>query len=65
MWGLHIMDLDTREDSHNSWIVGFGIVALLTTLMALALLPLSVRRRRAVTRSKAPTTRAESSNPQG
>lgn len=65
MWGLHVMDLETREDSHNPWVVGFGIVALLTTLMALALLPLSVRRRRRSARSKAPSTPAESPNPQG
>ena len=26
MWGLHIMDLQTREDAHNPWLIGFGIV---------------------------------------
>ena len=41
MWGLHIMDLDQRENTHNPWIVAFGIIALLTTLMALVLLPLT------------------------
>lgn len=46
MWGLHIMDLDTREDTHNPWIVGFGIAALVTTFLALLLLPLTIRRRR-------------------
>lgn len=46
MWGLHIMDLDTREDTHNPWIVGFGAAAFLTSLLALALLPLTLRRRR-------------------
>jgi hypothetical protein len=46
MWGLHIMDLQTREDSHNPWVIGFGVVALLTTLMALVLLPMSIQRRR-------------------
>ncbi len=46
MWGLHIMDLEGREDTHNPWIVGFGLVALVTTLLALLLLPLSIRRRR-------------------
>ena len=46
MWGLHIMDLATRENTHNRWIVGFGLVALVTTVLAIALLPLTVRRRR-------------------
>ncbi len=41
MWGLHIMDLKTREDPHNAWVLGFGLVALLTTAMALLLLPLA------------------------
>ena len=46
MWGLHIMDLDTREDTHNPWVIGFGIVALVTTVLALIMLPLTIRRRR-------------------
>lgn len=46
MWGLHIMDLQTREDAHNPWLIGFGITAALTTIMALILLPLSSRRRK-------------------
>ena len=45
MWGLHIMDLQEREDTHNKWLVGFAIVALLTTLLALMLLPLSTKRK--------------------
>ena len=24
MWGLHIMDLETREDAHNPLLIGFG-----------------------------------------
>ena len=46
MWGLHIMDPQTREDTHNPWIIGFGIVALLTTILALIMLPLTLRRRK-------------------
>jgi hypothetical protein len=46
MWGLHIMDPTTREDTHNPWVIGFGIIALVTTLLALAMLPLTIRRRR-------------------
>ena len=46
LWGLHIMDLDTREDTHNPWVIGFGIAALAMSLLALVLLPLTLRRRR-------------------
>jgi PepSY-associated transmembrane protein len=46
MWGIHIMDLKTREDAHNPLEIGFGIAALLTTLLALAMLPLTLKRRR-------------------
>ena len=46
MWGLHIMDPQTREDTHNPWVIGFGLLALVMTLLALALLPLSSKRKR-------------------
>lgn len=46
MWGLHIMDLETREDAHNPWLITFGIAAALTTVMALVLLPLTTRRKK-------------------
>jgi hypothetical protein len=46
MWALHIMDLGTREDTHNPFVIGFGILALLTTLMAIVMLPLTIRRKR-------------------
>ena len=46
MWGLHIMDLETREDAHNPLLIGFGIAALVTTLLALVMLPLTLKRRR-------------------
>ena len=46
MWGLHIMDLKTREDTHNPLVIIFGALALVTTVLALALLPLTLRRRR-------------------
>lgn len=45
MWGLHIMDLDTREDTHNPLVIGFGILALITTVLAIALLAMTRRRR--------------------
>ena len=43
--GLHIMDLQTREDTHHAWIVIFGIVSRVTTLLALVMLPLTGKRR--------------------
>jgi hypothetical protein len=46
MWGLHIMDLETREDAHNPLLIGFAGLSLATILLALALLPLTLRRRR-------------------
>ncbi len=46
MWGLHIMDPATREDTHNPWVVGFGLAALVTTVLALVMLPLTLRRRK-------------------
>ncbi len=48
MWGLHIMDLRTREDTSNPLVIGFALVSLLTVLLALALLPLATRFRRKV-----------------
>jgi hypothetical protein len=47
MWGLHIMDLETREDTHNPLVIAFGILALITTILAIVLLPMTLRRRRA------------------
>jgi hypothetical protein len=46
MWGLHIMDLQTREDTHHPWIVLFGLLALASTLMALVMLPLTGKRKK-------------------
>ena len=46
MWGLHIMDPAGREDTHNPFIIGFGIAALVSTLMAVMLLPMVTKRRK-------------------
>jgi hypothetical protein len=45
MWGLHIMDPVTREDTNNPFVIGFGVIALVTALLALILLPMTIRRR--------------------
>jgi len=46
MWGFHIWDLKGREDAHNPLVLGLGFIALVTTLLALAMLPLTIGRRR-------------------
>ena len=56
MWGLHIMDLQGRKDTHNPWIVTFALLALVMTLMALVLLPLATRKGSRIKRRKAATT---------
>lgn len=44
MWGLHIMDVQTREDTHHPLLVGFAGAAFLSVLIGVWLL---FRRRRA------------------
>ncbi len=46
MWGLHIMDPASREDTHNPWIVGFALVSLVSVILATILLPMVTKRRR-------------------
>jgi hypothetical protein len=45
MWGLHIMDFETREKTSHAILILFAALALIATLLGLALLPLSARRR--------------------
>lgn len=45
MWGLHIMDLQGREEVNNPWIVTFAALSLGMVLLALTLLLMTVRRR--------------------
>ena len=45
MWGLHIMDLQGREDTNNPWVVSFGALSLGMVLLAMVLLPMTIRRR--------------------
>lgn len=46
MWGLHILDPGGREDTDSWWMFAFALVSLVSIVMALALLPLTIRRRR-------------------
>jgi hypothetical protein len=45
MWGLHIMDLQGREETNNPWVVTFAALALGMVLLALTLLPMTISRR--------------------
>ncbi|WP_246202944.1 PepSY domain-containing protein [Sphingomonas lacunae] len=38
MWGLHIMDLQTREDTHHPLLIGFAALAFAGSLMGVVLL---------------------------
>jgi hypothetical protein len=45
-WGLHIMDLQGREETSNPWVVTFGALAMVMALLAIVLLPLTGRSKR-------------------
>ena len=45
MWGLHIMDLQGREETNNPWVVTFSSLSLGMVLLALVLLPLTIKRK--------------------
>lgn len=47
MWGLHIMDLQTREDTHHPLLILFAAIALIASLIGTVLL--FRRRRRPIT----------------
>jgi uncharacterized iron-regulated membrane protein len=51
MWGLHIMDPVTREDTHNPFVIVFSIAAIAGTLLGCILL---FRRRKARVRVAVP-----------
>ncbi|OYW46399.1 MAG: hypothetical protein B7Z33_03155 [Sphingomonadales bacterium 12-68-11] len=44
MWGLHIMDLETREDTHHPLLIGFAAISVAGALIGCILL---FRRRKA------------------
>ena len=47
MWGLHIMDLQTREDSSHAILIGFAGLSLISLLMAFWLLIVRQKRKSA------------------
>ncbi len=52
MWGLHIMDLQTREDTSHPILIGFASLSLLSLLMAFWLLIARQRRKSAMGNAK-------------
>ncbi|HEU0284461.1 MAG TPA: PepSY domain-containing protein [Sphingomicrobium sp.] len=46
MWGLHIMDPQTREDTHNPFVILLGIVALAMSVLGSILLPKALKKKR-------------------
>lgn len=48
MWGLHIMDLQTREDSHHPVLILFATLALFALLLAFWMQIARQRRRRKI-----------------
>jgi hypothetical protein len=48
MWGLHIMDLESREDTHHPILMAFAALSVLGALIGCILL---FRRRKAKVRS--------------
>lgn len=57
MWGLHIMDLQTRENTHHPILILFAVLALVASLLGTTLL---FRRRRAPAKAGAPVGRRSS-----
>ena len=45
-WGLHIMDLQTREDTHHPLLIGFSGVSLVTVVLGFVMLFVRQRRRK-------------------
>jgi len=46
MWGLHIMDPTTREDTHNPFVIVLGLAALSMAVLGTVLLPKALKRNR-------------------
>ena len=52
MWGLHIMDLETREDTHHPILILFAVLAVIGSLLG-CILMFRRRKARIVTQAKA------------
>jgi len=45
------MDPQTREDTHNPFVIGFGIIALAMAVLGTIVLPMTIRRRKKASNS--------------
>ncbi|HET6943643.1 MAG TPA: PepSY domain-containing protein [Sphingomicrobium sp.] len=45
MWGLHIMDPASREDTHNPFVILSGIAALAMAVLGAIVLPMTLRKK--------------------
>lgn len=45
-WGLHILDPQTREDTHHPLLIGFAAISLVTAVLGFVMLFVRQRRRR-------------------
>ena len=50
MWGLHIMDLQTREDTSHPILIGSAAIALLGSILGFVMLFTRRRRKRRAAR---------------
>lgn len=46
MWGLHIMDVQSREDTSHPILIGFAAVSAVGVLIGIILVPMASRRKR-------------------
>ena len=61
MWGLHIMDPATREDTHNPFVIGFAVAAIVGALLGCILLFRRRKARAANTASRLPVRKGSGS----
>ena len=45
MWGIHIMDLQGREDTNNPWVITFGAMSAIMTVLAIVLLVMTTKKK--------------------
>lgn len=54
MWGLHIMDLQTRENTSHPILIGFAALAMVSILIGIVLLPLRRAKGRSTPQGREP-----------
>ena len=58
MWGIHIMDLQGREDTNNPWVITFGAMSAIMTVLAIVLLVMTTKKKPKKNRAPAPRANA-------